>query len=116
MKIVDSGKNLIIVELGKVVDNDGNRKSHHEDATDRAAGPDELAKAWEDVMWEMMMIVMVMVMMVMVMMVNLACCGIHVAVANSGHGDDRPPIFHIRFHRRNITMFYNDQTTRIWMI
>ena len=45
MKIIDSGKNLIIVELGKIVDNDGDRKSHHEDATDCAAGPDELAKA-----------------------------------------------------------------------
>ena len=37
---------LIIVKLGKVVDDDGDWKSHNENTTDRATRPDQFAQSW----------------------------------------------------------------------
>ena len=54
---------LLLVELLKVLGDDGDGKGHDEDARDRAEGPDQLAKT---------------------------CGGGHVAVADGGHGDHHP--------------------------
>ena len=54
---------LLLVELLKVLGDDGDGKGHDEDARDRTEGPDQLAKT---------------------------CGGSHVAVADGGHGDHHP--------------------------
>ena len=37
---------LVIVELGKVVDDDGDGEGHHKDPRDRTAGADKHTRTW----------------------------------------------------------------------
>jgi hypothetical protein len=55
---------LVVVELGKIVDNDGDGQGHHQHPRDGAAGADKLAQTG---------------------------LGADVSVADCGHGDDGPP-------------------------
>ena len=55
---------MVIVELSKIVDNNWNGKSHHEDPRNSTAGSNELPQSGG---------------------------GVDVPVAHRGHGDDRPP-------------------------
>ena len=55
---------MVIVELCKIVDNDGNGQSHHQDPRNSTAGSNELPQSGG---------------------------GVDVPVAHRGHRDDRPP-------------------------